>query len=69
MQAEGTLYESHAFNAPHTPQPADLTVAVSAVIAAAVVVEIDPEAQTGSGRSIMTDDSRPSHTLATSLAT
>ena len=58
-------YESHAFNAPHAPEPADLTVAASAVIAAAVVVELAPEARTGSRRSMMTDDSRPSHTLAT----
>ena len=36
----------------------------SAVIAA-VVVELDPVARTGSHQSILTDDSRPSHTLAT----
>ena len=37
----------------------------NAAIAVAVVVERDPEARTGSHRSIMTDDSRPSNPPAT----
>ena len=45
--------------------PAALTVAASAVVVAAVVVEHDPEARTGSRRSMMTDDSRPNRQLTT----
>ena len=51
---------SHAFNAPHVPQLAAVPLAASAVVVVAVVVELDAEARTGSRRSMMTDDSRPS---------
>ena len=47
--------------APRIPyKPAAVALAASAVVVAAVVVELDAEAQTGSRRSMMTDDSRPS---------
>ena len=42
------------------PQPAAQPPATNAVVVAAVVVELGPEARTGSRRSMMTDDSRPS---------
>ena len=45
--------------------PARAALAASAVVVAAVVVELDAEARTGSRRSMMTDDSRPNRQLAT----
>ena len=53
MRVEGSKRQAY-------PQPDALTVAASAAVVAAVVVERDPEARTGSRRSMMTDDSRPS---------
>ena len=55
MRVEGSKRQAY-------PQPEALTVAASAAVIAAVVVELDPVAQTGSRRSILTDNSRPSHT-------
>jgi hypothetical protein len=58
MRVEGSKRQAY-------PQPEALTVAASAALIAAVVVELDPVARTGSRRSTLTDDSRPSHMLAT----
>ena len=54
MRVEGSKRQSY-------PQPAAPPPAASAVVVIAVVVELDPEARTGSRRSMMTDDSRPNH--------
>ena len=47
------------------PQPAAQPPAASAVVVVAVVVELGPEARTGSRRSMLTDDSRPNRQLTT----
>ena len=52
------LKRRQVYPQPNTPPPA-----ASALVVAAVVVELDLEARTGSRRSIMTDDSRPNASL------
>ena len=48
-------------------KPANLTVAASAAVVAAVKLELDPEARTGSRRSMVTDDSRPNQPPASAM--
>ena len=58
---EGMRVKAGGFDAPSVPSvPAAQPPAESAAVVAAVVVQLDPAAQTGSRRSVMTDDSRPS---------
>jgi hypothetical protein len=55
-------YESRGFKTLCLPSaPYAQRLVTSTVALAAVVVELEPEARTGSRRSIMTDDSRPNH--------
>ena len=55
-------YESRGFKTLCLPSaPYAQRLVTSTVALAAVVVELGPEARTGSRRSIMTDDSRPNH--------
>ena len=55
-------YESRGFKTLCLPSaPYAQRLVTSTVALAAVVVELEPEARTGSRRSIMTDDSRPNY--------
>ena len=55
-------YESRGFKTPCLPSASYAqTLVTSTVALAAVVVELEPKARTGSRRSIMTDHSRPNH--------